>query len=388
MATRPIEWPEFVRGLGRDEPRPTSPLRTEKTAAVLGLALGVCFTICFATGLYSHWAQSTDPIIAYPARPAGLYRVTQATHVFTGVATIPLLFAKLWTVLPKFFRVPPVASVPHALERLALFPLVGGAIFLLFTGLNNVAAWYPWDFSFRPGHYWAAWVTMGGLVVHIGAKLATTTRALRDRDPEPPREDGGLGRRGFLALAGGLAAFLAASLEAQSITPFRPIGWLSPRDLSKGPQGFPVNSSARFRGVVDAAMAPDYRLRVTGDVTRELSLSLDDLRGMVRHEAELPIACVEGWSKSARWGGVRLRDLMFMAGAREGAACTVVSLQEGGGFRTSFVNPAHASDRDTLLALEINGEVLHIDHGFPVRLIGPNRPGVNQTKWVSEVRVS
>ncbi len=135
-------------------------------------------------------------------------------------------------------------------------------------------------------------------------------------------------------------------------------------------------------------MSPEYRLRVTGNVARELSFGLDELRAMQQFEAELPIACVEGWSKSARWRGLRLRDLLAAAGAGADSECTVVSLQERGAFRSSLVNRIHARDRDTLLALEINGEPLHIDHGFPVRLIGPNRPGVNQTKWVTEVRVT
>ncbi len=384
----PIEWPDVLRR-SNGGPHPTSPLRDERTAAVLGIALGVSFVVCFATGLYSHWAQSTDPIIAFPARPAGMYRVTQAIHIFTGVLSIPLLLAKLWTVLPKFFRLPPVASIPHLVERISLLPLVGGALFLLFTGFNNIAAWYPWEFGFVAAHYWAAWITIGGLVAHVGAKLATTRRVLRRGGaPDAPRADGGLGRRGFFALIGGVAVFLAASVESQSITPFRRLGLFSPRDLSKGPQGFPVNSSARRRGVVEAAVSPEYRLRVTGSVARELVFTLDDLRALAHHEAELPIACVEGWSKSARWRGVRLRDLLAMAGAADAASCTVISLQERGGFRSSFVNAAHAGDPDTLLALEINGEELHIDHGFPVRLIGPNRPGVNQTKWVTEVRVS
>ena len=46
------------------------------------------------------------------------------------------------------------------------------------------------------------------------------------------------------------------------------------------------------------------------------------------------------------------------------------------------------ADADTLLALRLNGEPLHLDHGFPVRLIGPNRPGVMQTKWVGRLVVS
>ncbi len=384
-----IEWPDVIRKGTGGEDRPASPLRDERTAAILGIALGVSFTVCFATGLFSHWAQSTDPIVAFPARPAGLYRVSQAAHVFTGVLSIPLLLAKLWTVLPKFFRLPPVASLPHLIERASLLPLVGGALFLLMSGVSNVAAWYPWDFGFVAAHYWAAWITIGGLVAHVGAKIATTREVLRRGGaPDTDRSDGGLSRRGFFASVAGVALFLAASVESQSISPFRPLGLFSPRDLSKGPQGFPVNSSAGRRGVTEAAMSPDYRLTVTGSVNRERSFTLDELRAMPQHEAELPIACVEGWSKSARWTGIRVRDLLAMAGAPDDTSCTVISLQEGGGFRSSFVNQRHASDPDTLLALQINGEELHIDHGFPVRLIGPNRPGVNQTKWVTEVRVS
>lgn len=383
-----IEWPDVVRRRADGSERPGSPLRDERTAAVLGIALAVTFVVCFATGLYSHWAQSTDPIVAFPSRPAGLYRITQAAHVFTGVASIPLLLAKLWTVLPKFFRIPPVASPAHLVERVALLPLVGGALFLLVTGVNNVAAWYPWSFDFVAAHYWAAWITIGGLVVHVGAKVQTTRSALRRGAGSPVRRERGLGRRGFLATVGATAFFLAASVESQSISVFRRIGLLSPRDLSKGVQGLPVNSSAARRGVVDAATSPDFRLRVTGAVARELDLTLADVRGMEMHEVELPIACVEGWSKSARWRGVRLRDLLSLAGAADDASCTVVSLQQRGGFRSSWLNREHAHDRDTLLALELNGDTLHIDHGFPVRLIGPNRPGVSQTKWVTEVRVS
>lgn len=383
-----IDWPDWVDDItgGGVE---TSPVRTERTAAILGVALGVAFTICFLTGLYSHWAQSIDPVVAFPARPAGLYRITQGLHVFTGVLSIPLLLAKLWTVLPKFFELPPVRSVAHGLERLALFPLVGGSLFLLLTGLNNIVGWYPWEFGFVAAHYWAAFITIGALVAHIGAKVAITRDALRrGRVDDPNRGSGGLGRRGFLGVVAGTAVFLAVSVSAQTVRPLRRLGLFSPRDLAIGPQGFPVNSSAARRRVVDAVTSPEYRLRVTGAVERELTFTLGELRAMDLHEATLPIACVEGWSKSADWRGIPLRDLLAMAGAADGASCTVVSLQQRGGFRSAFVNREHASDQDTLLALELNRETLHIDHGFPVRLIGPNRPGVNQTKWVTEVRVS
>ena len=71
-----------------------------------------------------------DPI----ARPAGLYRFTQGLHVATGIASIPLLLAKLWVVYPKLFQRPVVRSAASVLEKVSIVPLVGGGIFMLFTG--------------------------------------------------------------------------------------------------------------------------------------------------------------------------------------------------------------------------------------------------------------
>ena len=63
------------------------------------------------------------------------------------------------------------------------------------------------------------------------------------------------------------------------------------------------------------------------------------------------------------------------------------SLEEHSPYRISYVNRFQASDADTLLATHLDGEVLSPDHGYPLRLIGPGRPGVNQTKWVTRVVV-
>ena len=394
MAGTQIEWPGWVRRGPNRDGAATSPLHDERLAAYLGIALGITFTTCFLTGLYSHWSQSSDPWIAFPARPAGLYRVTQGLHVISGVASIPILMAKLWVVVPRFFEPPPLRSVGRLIERASLFPLVGGGVFMVASGLNNIAAWYPWQFFFTTVHYEVAWITFGALVIHVGAKYVATRDVVVGARPRLPRRTeaaagGSLSRRGFLGVVGTSSAVLAVSVGAQTVQPFEAAGLLAPRDLDApaSPQGFPVNTSAARRRVVDAARSPDYRLRVTGNVQRELRFDLDELRAMAQHSADLPIACVEGWSKSARWTGIRVRDLLARAGARDGAECRVVSLQRRGLYRSSYLNTDIAHDRDTLLALQINGEELHIDHGYPVRLIAPNRPGVWQTKWVTEVRV-
>ena len=77
-----------------------------------------------------------------------------------------------------------------------------------------------------------------------------------------------------------------------------------------------------------------------------------------------------------------------MAGASDDARVRVHSLQERLSYASSDLDPDQARDRDTLLALEVEGEELHLDHGYPLRLIGPNRPGVMQTKWVTRLVVS
>jgi len=56
-------------------------------------------------------------------------------------------------------------------------------------------------------------------------------------------------------------------------------------------------------------------------------------------------------------------------------------------FTSARLNRAHALDPDTMLALKLNGDTLHINHGFPARLITPNQPGIMQTKWVEHLEV-
>ena len=384
-------WPERLRIGPLRGATFRSPLHDERAAAILGISLGIAFSLCFATGVLSHLIQHPPSWFTWPARPAGLYRVTQGLHVSAGIAAIPLLLVKLWVVYPKLFTWPPVADVAHGLERLGLLALVGGGVFMLFTGVANIALWYPWTFFFPAGHYWGAWITMGAILAHVGAKMMVTRRALRRpgeaRPPVPPTGDGALTRRGLLGTAFAGAAVLTLATAGQTVGPLRHLSVLAPRRPDLGPQGLPVNKSAAAAGVTAPARDPAFRLEVTGAVARPLSLSRADLEGMDLREVTLPIACVEGWSAEGRWRGVAVRDLLRAAGAAGDAEVAVGSLQPRGRFRASILSPDHAGDPDTLLALFLNGEPLALDHGYPVRLIGPNRPGVHQTKWVSELRV-
>ncbi|MGW7257548.1 molybdopterin-dependent oxidoreductase [Streptomyces sp. NPDC054834] len=363
-------------------------LHDARTATSIGRWLGPAFAVCFVTGLVSHFMQHPPGWLAddIPSRPAWGYRLTQGLHVASGIAAVPLLLVKLWTVYPRLFEWPPLRSVKHALERLSVAVLVAGAVFELATGLLNTAQWYPWPFSFVPVHYAVAWLVVGALVLHIAVKAPEIKAHWTRRSPGTlalPAQDG-TDRRSLLAAVSVAVGAVTLTTVGQSFTPLKDFLLFAPRDPDKGPQALPVNRTAAAAGVGRIA-AEEYRLMVAGP--RPYTLTLEDLRALPQHEVELPIACVEGWSKSARWTGVRVVDLLERAGAPAHARVRVVSLQLRGGYRVSEMGHEHARDPLTLLALRLNGEELDPDHGYPARLIAPNRPGVLQTKWVGRLEV-
>jgi DMSO/TMAO reductase YedYZ molybdopterin-dependent catalytic subunit len=98
------------------------------------------------------------------------------------------------------------------------------------------------------------------------------------------------------------------------------------------------------------------------------------------------MSCVEGWSVGADWRGLPLIDLVRRAGGDESSRVDLYSLQPKGPYKHSFLDGPQVSA--ALLATHLNGERLDTDHGYPLRLISPNRPGVLQTKWLQRIVVS
>ncbi len=400
-------------------PRPTeasftSPLRSDRLTARLGTWLGVCFGLCFLTGMISHWYYLRDVPIVPPTRPVWGYRFTQGLHVLSGIAAIPLLLVKLWSVYPKLFAEIPLGKlrplVLHLLERVSIAVLVAAAIFQLVTGLANASQWYPWSFSFRATHYAVAWIAIGALVVHIAVKLPIIRAAYAEPLPEPEDEAGsgrsyeprvdpdGKGRADQAGVRSPLPSrrtIVTTALVASGVAVLAAAGntvpWLRKVSVfavrtGEGPQGVPINRSARAAGVTPEVTRADFRLTLAnGD--REVTLSRADLESMRQRTHTLPIACVEGWSASGTWTGVRLSELLDLVGAPKDADLRVRSLQRRGAFGVTQIPASFARDDLTLMALRLNGEDLDLDHGFPCRLIAPNRPGVLQTKWVTRVEV-
>jgi DMSO/TMAO reductase YedYZ molybdopterin-dependent catalytic subunit len=369
-----------------------SPLHHPRVATVVGRWLGVAVVVCLLTGLYSHFQQDTPGWLHIPSRPASLYRVTQGLHVLSGTIAVPLLLAKLWTVYPKLFAKPPWPPSRQALativERLSILVLVSALALELFIGFLNTLQWYPWPFPFRQTHYALAWIIIGALLVHVAVKLPLI-RAHWRRTPTERRPDSlppaitGLTRRGLFRTIAGAAALVGITSAGQSVTTLGPIAVLAPRKPNVGPQGLPVNRTAEAAGVTGI----DASWRLTIMAPRPLTYTLDELRQLPQSSSDVSIACVEGWSQGARWEGVRIRDLLALAGAPTNSRVRVVSMEKGGFYATSELPAEFAADPLTLLALRLNDDELALDHGFPARIIAPNRPGVLQTKWVHRLEV-
>jgi hypothetical protein len=343
--------------------------------------LGIAFVVCFATGLLSHYQYGPWHWLPIPAAPAWGYRLTQGVHVITGIACIPLLLVKLWSVYHRLFAWPGVRSVGHALERGSIAVLVASSILQLMTGLFNVLQFYPWPWAFQPVHYWLGWVIIGSLLLHIAVQLPAIREGLATKVWSRPTATGP-SRRGVLIAAGAGVGVVAVTTVGQVIPALEPVGLLAPRKPSTGPLGLPVNKTALDAGVIRKALSPQYRFTIDGPKLSVLTLA--ELEALPAIETTLPIACVEGWSRSAHWRGPRLLDLVREAGGSSSSAVTVVSLEEGG-FRTSSVTGSQLEH--AVLATHLNGQRLSVDHGYPVRLIAPNRAGVMQTKWLTRIEV-
>lgn len=366
-------------------------LHDPRTATAIGRWLGAAMVLCFLTGLVSHYLQHPPGWLfgRLPTRPVWGYRVTQGVHVASGIAAIPLLLAKLWTVYPRLFAWPPVRSARHALERVSAAVLVAGAVFEVFSGLLNIVQWYPWPFSFVPVHYAVAYVVAGALLVHLAVQApriaAHWTRGSAGTLALPDEERDGPDRRALLIGLGVGVGAVTVTTVGQSFTPLASLDLLAPRRPHRGPQRLPVNRTAAAAGVTAARVA-GWRLEVVGG-PRPYALTLAELRALPQARVLLPIACVEGWSVNAHWEGVRLRDLLRRAGVPHGSAVRVVSLEQHGANKATEMGGEYAWDPLTLLALRLGGEVLAPDHGYPARIIAPNRPGVLQTKWVARLEV-
>jgi DMSO/TMAO reductase YedYZ molybdopterin-dependent catalytic subunit len=132
-----------------------------------------------------------------------------------------------------------------------------------------------------------------------------------------------------------------------------------------------------------------WRLEVSGLVDRPTTFTYTQVREMPASKQYFTLQCISnevGGSLigNAEWRGVPLGDVLRQVGVRPAAADVVLRAADD---YSDSIPIAKALEPATMLAFEMNGEILPKAHGFPVRLLVPDIYGMKNVKWVTKIEV-
>ncbi len=158
-----------------------------------------------------------------------------------------------------------------------------------------------------------------------------------------------------------------------------------------------VTSNTDFYRIDTALTVPqlsrsDWQLKIHGMVDREMTYRFEDLERFEAIEKLVTLACVSNpvggdLISNAAWTGYRVRDLLAEAGVQSDA--DMVLSMSIDGFTAGTPVDALTDNRDSLLAVGMNGQPLPTEHGYPARLVVPGLYGyVSATKWVVDLEVT
>jgi DMSO/TMAO reductase YedYZ molybdopterin-dependent catalytic subunit len=158
-----------------------------------------------------------------------------------------------------------------------------------------------------------------------------------------------------------------------------------------------VTSNADFYRIDTALTVPqlsraDWQLKIHGMVDREISYRFEDLQRFEAVEKLVTLTCVSNpvggdLIGNAAWTGYRVRDLLAEAGVHDDA--DMVLSMSIDGFTAGTPVDVLTDDRESLLAIGMNGEPLPTEHGYPARLVVPGLYGyVSATKWVVDLELT
>ena len=148
----------------------------------------------------------------------------------------------------------------------------------------------------------------------------------------------------------------------------------------------------------------DWSLDICGLVDRPASISFDQLLSYPKRTIEAAVQCAGDPFEPAkparlianvRWGGVDLKELFQDVGVHPAAShlwAYGLDYGEFGGAQTSHyrkdVPLTQVATGDVMVAYELNGEPLSLEHGYPARLVVPDFYGTNSVKWLCRVELA
>jgi len=220
-------------------------------------------------------------------------------------------------------------------------------------------------------------------------------------------------RRGFLIRSGALAvaSLVAGGVGRRLIVNRETTPASSPIPAPGAVAGLPAGAELGIEGLtpivvpnedfyrIDTALivptvdVETWSLKVTGMVDRPITLTYAELVALPLIEQYVTISCVSNevggdLVGNAKWTGVRLREVLALAGVQAGATQLVGrSVDEfTAGMPTAWImDPI----REPMIAVKMNDEPLPRLHGYPARLIVPGLYGyVSATKWLAELKLT
>ena len=131
--------------------------------------------------------------------------------------------------------------------------------------------------------------------------------------------------------------------------------------------------------------AEAFRLKIGGAVETPLSLSLSEIRGMKAERRLVTLVCPGFFVDEGHWTGVRISDLLDMAGVKEGAT-RVEFLAADGSYRATL-RLEEIGGEGMLIAYAFEDKPLPKVHGYPLRVVAKDQPGNRRVKWLGEIVV-
>jgi DMSO/TMAO reductase YedYZ molybdopterin-dependent catalytic subunit len=149
--------------------------------------------------------------------------------------------------------------------------------------------------------------------------------------------------------------------------------------------GYPPDTT-EYKNIVNNNFA-EWKLRVYGLVNQNLELSLSDLRQMRKQMQVTEHYCIQGWTALGEWAGVPMSSIISLCKPLPQARYAVFRSYQytDGDEYYEVLDLEVARHPQTVLAYEMNGESLDIDHGAPVRLRAETQLGYKMVKWLKSI---
>jgi DMSO/TMAO reductase YedYZ molybdopterin-dependent catalytic subunit len=150
--------------------------------------------------------------------------------------------------------------------------------------------------------------------------------------------------------------------------------------------GYPPNTEEYEQ--LKANNFADWRLKVYGLVDEPLELSLDDIKALRKQDQITKHNCIQGWTAVAEWGGLPMSDLLTLCKPKPNAKYVMFhcyDIDEKGAPFYEGLRIGDMYDRQTILAYEMNGQELPIEHGAPLRLRCEKKYGYKMAKYIKSI---